>query len=251
MPQFEASPWKTQQVVDELNQNRQGSLLDFIEDFTQRFPKCIDQYEALLTENRVWKQRTVGIGVVTPEQAKAWGFSGPMLRASGVAWDIRKVSPYAAYDQLSFEVPIGQSGDCYDRYMVRIEEMRQSNHLIQQCIAWLREHSGPVMSGDAKVSPPKRKDSKLGMEEMIHHYKLYTEGLMVPEGRVYNCIESPKGELGVYLVSDGANKPYRVKVRAPGFAHLSAFNELCQGHMIADIPAIISTLDVVFGEIDR
>ena len=251
MPQFQASPWKTQKTVDELNANRQGSLLDFIEDFTQRFPACIDQYEQLLTDNRIWKQRTVGIGVVTDERAKALGFSGPMLRASGVAWDLRKVAPYSVYDQLQFEVPVGQRGDCYDRYMVRIEEMRQSTSLIQQCVAWLRKHPGPIMSGDAKIAPPKRVDGKLGMEEMIHHYKLYTEGFCVPEGRIYSAIESPKGELGVYLVSDGANKPYRVKVRAPGFAHLSAFDELCRGHMVADIPAIVSTLDVVFGEIDR
>lgn len=237
--------------VDELNQMRQGSLLDFIDAFTQRFPGRIDEYETLLTDNRIWKQRTVGIGVVSPERALQLGFTGPMLRGSGITWDLRRKQPYEIYDRLDFDIPIGQNGDCYDRYLVRIEEMRQSNRIIRQCVRWLKEHPGPVMLNDRKVTPPSRAEMKEGMEALIHHFKLFTEGYCVPSGEVYAAVEHPKGEFGVYLVSDGANKPYRVKVRAPGFAHLSAINEMARGHMLADVVAIIGTQDIVFGEIDR
>ncbi len=251
MPQYKPSMWHNQKSVNKMNANRAGSLLDFIEDFTQRFPGCVDDYETLLTDNRIWKQRTVGIGVVSAERALQLGFSGPMLRGSGVAWDLRKKQPYAAYDKLDFAIPIGKEGDCYDRYVVRIEEMRQSNHIIKQCVQWLRANPGPVMLEDYKVVPPKRVQMKEDMESLIHHFKLFTEGYCVPEGEAYAAIEHPKGEFGVYLVSDGANKPYRVKVRAAGFAHLSAMDEMVKGHMIADVVAIIGTQDIVFGEVDR
>jgi NADH-quinone oxidoreductase subunit D len=251
MPQYRASQWKSEKDVAELNRNRQGSVLDFIEDFTQRFPKCVDDYETLLTENRIWKQRTVGIGVVSPERALALGFTGPMLRGSGIEWDLRKKQPYEVYDRLDFDVPVGVNGDCYDRYLVRIEEMRQSNRIVQQCVDWLRAHPGPVITDNHKVAPPSREQMKANMEELIHHFKLFTEGMHVPEGEAYAAVEHPKGEFGIYLVSDGANKPYRLKIRAPGFAHLSALNEMARGHMIADAVAIIGTQDIVFGEIDR
>lgn len=205
----------------------------------------------MLTDNRIWKQRTVGIGVVSPEKALALGFSGVMLRGSGVEWDIRKKQPYEVYDQLDFDIPVGVEGDCYDRYLCRIEEMRQSNRIVKQCIDWLRKNPGPVISGDHKVAPPPRERMKSNMEELIHHFKLFTEGMHVPAGEVYAPVEHPKGEFGVYAVSDGANKPYRLKLRSPGFAHLSAMDEMSRGHMIADVVAIIGTMDIVFGDVDR
>ncbi len=251
MPQYKPSKVRSARNLAAINANRQGSLLDFIDDFTQRFPKLVDEYETLLTENRIWKQRLVGVGVVTPERALNLGLTGPMLRGSGIAWDLRKKQPYEVYDQLDFDIPIGKTGDSYDRYLVRVEEMRQSNRIIQQCIAWLRANPGPVIVDNHKVAPPKRERMKYGMEDLIHHFKLFTEGMHVPEGEAYAAVEHPKGEFGIYLISDGANKPYRLKIRAPGFAHLAAFDELCKGHMLADAVAIIGTLDIVFGEIDR
>ncbi|MEE2982456.1 MAG: NADH-quinone oxidoreductase subunit D [Pseudomonadota bacterium] len=251
MPKYQASKWHSEKDVHKLNENRQGSLLDFIDDFADRFPGCVDEYETLLTENRIWKQRTVDIGIVTPERALALGFTGPMLRGSGWAWDLRKKQPYEVYDRLEFEIPVGTNGDCYDRYLVRIEEMRQSARLIKQCVAWLREHPGPVILDDHKLTPPLRGEMKGDMESLIHHFKLFTEGYCVPEGEVYAAVEHPKGEFGIYLVSDGANKPYRLKARAAGFAHISAMNEMVEGHMLADVVAVIGTMDLVFGEIDR
>jgi NADH-quinone oxidoreductase subunit D len=251
MPKHVASKVRNEAAVRELNRNREGSLLDFIEDFTNRFPAYVDEYETLLTDNRIWKQRLVGVGVVDPERAKALGFTGPMLRGSGIAWDLRKKQPYEVYDLLKFDVPVGRNGDCYDRYLVRVEEMRQSNHIIQQCVEWLRNHSGPVMADNHKVAPPARVDMKSNMEELIHHFKLFTEGFHVPQGEAYAGVEHPKGEFGIYLVSDGANKPYRLKIRAPGYVHLQALDEMARGHMIADVVTIIGTQDIVFGEIDR
>jgi len=251
MPQYLAAKSQNEAAVRGLNENRQGSLLDFIEDFTNRFPQYVDEYETLLTDNRIWKQRTVGIGVVTPERAMALGFTGPMLRGSGIAWDLRKKQPYEVYDRMEFDIPVGVNGDCYDRYLVRIEEMRQSNRIIRQCIEWLRKNPGPVMADNHKVAPPSRVAMKTNMEELIHHFKLFTEGMHVPAGEAYCAVEHPKGEFGIYLVSDGANKPYRLKIRAPGFAHLSAMDEMARGHMIADAVAIIGTMDIVFGEVDR
>jgi len=251
MPQYTASSIHSETAVRRLNQNRQGSLLDFIENFTERFPKCVDEYETLLTDNRIWKQRTVGIGVVSPERAIALGFSGPMLRGSGVEWDLRKKQPYEVYDRLDFDIPVGVTGDCYDRYLVRIEEMRQANRIVRQCIDWLRKNPGPVMIDNYKVAPPSRLAMKTNMEELIHHFKLFSEGMHVPAGEAYAAVEAPKGEFGIYLVSDGANMPYRLKVRAPSFPHLAALDEMARGHMIADVVAIIGTQDIVFGEIDR
>ena len=251
MPQHLAAPGRSDRRLNRLNAERQGTLLDFLEAFTDRFPQRVDEYETLLTENRIWKQRTVGIGVVTPERAVELGFSGPMLRGSGVEWDLRKKQPYEVYDRLDFDIPVGVHGDCYDRYLVRIEEMRQSNRIVRQCVDWLRANPGPVMLEDRKLTAPTREEMKEDMEALIHHFKLFTEGFCVPAGEAYAAIEHPKGEFGVYLVSDGANKPYRVKVRPPGFVHLSAMNELIRGHMLADVVAIIGTLDVVFGEVDR
>ena len=251
MPQYEASRWHSAKEVAKLNENRQGSLLDFIWDFTERFPGRVDEYETLLTDNRIWKQRTVGIGVVTPERAMALGFTGPMLRGSGVEWDLRKKQPYEVYDRIDFDIPVGTHGDSYDRYLVRIEEMRQSNRIIRQCVEWLRKNPGPVMVDDHKVAPPPREEMKADMEALIHHFKLFTEGYCLPAGEAYAAVEHPKGEFGVYLVSDGANKPYRVKVRPPGFVHLSALDEMVRGHMLADVVTMIGTQDVVFGEIDR
>lgn len=252
MPRFAASDLKRDKSeLDRLNGNRQGSLLDFIEDFTDRFPGCVDEYEILLTENRIWKQRTVGIGVVTADRAKALGFTGPMLRGSGVEWDLRKKQPYAAYDKVDFDIPVGLNGDCYDRYLVRIEEMRQSNRIIRQCVEWLRKNPGPVMVENHKIAPPKRAAMKSEMEGLIHHFKLFSEGYCTPPGEVYAAVEASKGEFGVYIISDGANKPYRLKLRAPGFAHLMAMDEMAKGHMLADVVALIGTMDVVFGEIDR
>jgi NADH-quinone oxidoreductase subunit D len=251
MPHYQASKYRNESAIRELNKNRQGSVLDFIEDFCERFPKYVDEYETLLTDNRIWKQRTVGIGVVSPERALALGFTGPMLRGSGIEWDLRKKQPYEVYRALDFDIPIGVNGDCYDRYLVRMEEMRQANRIVKQCITWLRANSGPVMVHNFKVAPPARVSMKSNMEELIHHFKLYSEGMHVPAGEAYAAVEHPKGEFGIYLISDNANKPYRLKIRAPGFAHLSAFDEMARGHMIADAVAIIGTQDIVFGEIDR
>jgi NADH-quinone oxidoreductase subunit D len=251
MPQYLASPVHNAKAVARMNENRQGSLLDFIADFTARFPANVDEYETLLTDNRIWKQRTVGIGVVAPERAQALGFTGPMLRGSGVAWDLRKKQPYAAYDQMRFDIPVGTKGDCYDRYLVRVQEMREANKIIVQCIDWLRQNPGPVIVDNHKIAPPSREEMKTNMEELIHHFKLFTEGMHVPPGEAYAAVEHPKGEFGIYIVSDGANKPYRLKIRAAGFPHLAALDEMARGHMIADVVAIIGTQDIVFGEIDR
>jgi NADH-quinone oxidoreductase subunit D len=251
MPLYSPSRIHGEGATRARNRNRQGSLLDFIEDFTDRFPKLVDEYETLLTDNRIWKQRTVGIGVVSPERAMALGFTGPMLRGSGVEWDLRKKQPYAVYDRVEFDIPVGMNGDCYDRYLVRVEELRQSNRIIRQCVDWLRRNPGPVMVDNHKVTPPSRLAMKSNMEELIHHFKLFTEGMHVPAGETYAAIEHPKGEFGIYLVSDGANKPYRLKIRAAGFAHLSAIEEMVRGHMLADVVAVIGTMDIVFGEIDR
>lgn len=251
MPQYQASKWHSEKDVKKLNEWRQGSMLDFIDQFTGYFPARVDEYETLLTDNRIWKQRTVDIGVVSPERALQLGFSGPMLRGSGIEWDLRKKRPYAVYDRLDFDIPVGINGDCYSRYLVRVEEMRQSNRIIKQCVDWLRNNPGPVISGDHKVTPPSRTEMKNDMEALIHHFKLFTEGYSVPVGEAYAAVEHPKGEFGVYIISDGANKPYRLKIRAPGFAHLSALDEMAKGHMIADVVAIIGTQDIVFGEVDR
>ena len=251
MPQYQASKWRSEKEARRLNERRSHGLLGFIEDFTDRFPACVDEYETLLTENRIWKQRTVDIGVVSPERALQLGFTGPMLRGSGVAWDLRKKQPYEVYDQMDFDIPIGTRGDCYDRYLVRVAEMRQSTRIIRQCVDWLKTNPGPVMVEDSKVRPPRRLQMKSDMESLIHHFKIMTEGYCVPAGETYAAVEAPKGELGVYLVSDGANKPYRLKVRAPGFAHLASLDEMVRGHMLADVVAIIGTQDIVFGEIDR
>ncbi len=251
MPQHRESSVRSSADIKKLNDERSGSLLDFIESFTNRFPKYVDEYETLLTDNRIWKQRLVGIGVVGPDRAKALGFTGPMLRGSGVAWDLRKQQPYEVYDLMDFDIPVGTNGDCYDRYLVRVEEMRQSNRIIKQCVEWLRNNPGPVITDNHKIAPPDRVDMKTNMEELIHHFKLFTEGFHVPEGEAYAAVEHPKGEFGIYIVSDGANKPYRLKIRAPGFAHLQALDEMARGHMIADAVTIIGTQDIVFGEIDR
>lgn len=251
MPQYDSSRFRSEQDMKQLNAARQGSLLDFLEDFCNRFPACVDDYETLLTDNRIWKQRLVGIGVVTPERALELGFTGPMLRGSGVEWDLRRKQPYEVYDEVDFEIAVGTNGDCYDRYLVRIEEMRQSCRIVRQCIDWLRRNPGPVMVDDHKVVPPTREEMKDDMESMIHHFKLFTEGYSVPPGEAYAAVEAPKGEFGCYIVSDGANKPYRLKVRAPGFTHLAAMDEMASGHMLADVVALIGTQDIVFGEIDR
>jgi NADH-quinone oxidoreductase subunit D len=251
MPLYELNKFKNAEAIKRLNENRSGSMLDFLQDFTDRFPRYVDEYETLLTDNRIWKQRLVDIGIVTPERAKALGFTGPMLRGSGIAWDLRKKQPYEVYDRMDFDIPIGTNGDSYDRYLVRIEEMRQSNRIIRQCIDWLRVNPGAVITENHKVAPPSREAMKGNMEELIHHFKLFTEGIHVPEGECYAAVEHPKGEFGIYAVSDGANKPYRLKIRAPGFAHLAAMDEMSRGHMISDVVAIIGTMDIVFGEIDR
>lgn len=251
MPQYQANKFRNAKTVKEQNENRQGSLLDFIENFTNRFPKYVDEYETLLTDNRIWKQRTVGVGVVSPERALALGMTGPMLRGSGIEWDLRKKQPYEVYDKLDFDIPVGVNGDCYDRYLVRMEEFRQSNRIIKQCVDWLRKNPGPVITADNKVAPPNREGMKEKMEDLIHHFKLFTEGFHVPAGEAYAAVEHPKGEFGIYIISDGANKPYRLKIRAPGFPHLAALDEMTRGHMIADLVAIIGTQDIVFGEIDR
>ncbi|MES9957118.1 MAG: NADH-quinone oxidoreductase subunit D [Sedimenticola sp.] len=251
MPRYENNQFRSDADIARKNETRQGSLLDFIEDFADRFPGLVDEYETLLTDNRIWKQRTVGIGVVSPEKALDLGFTGPMIRGSGFAWDLRKKQTYAAYDKVDFDIPVGQNGDCYDRYLVRIEELRQSTRIIKQCIQWLRQNDGPVIVEDHKVAPPSRGDMKGDMESLIHHFKLFTEGYCPPAGESYAAVEAPKGEFGCYVISDGANKPYRLKIRAPGFPHLAAMDEMVNGHMIADVAAVIGTMDVVFGEIDR
>jgi NADH-quinone oxidoreductase subunit D len=234
-----------------MNKDRQGSLLGFIDNFTKEFPISIKQYNDLLTDNRIWKQRLVNIGIVSANRAKQLGFTGAMLRGSGVAWDLRKNQSYSVYDQLDFEIPVGMTGDSYDRYLVRMEEMTQSNNIIKQCVTWLGDNPGSVMSDDKKIVPPNREAMKDDMESLIHHFKLFTEGYCLPEGEVYSAIEHPKGEFGIYLVSDGANKPYRIKIRAPGFAHLASMDEMAKGHMLSDVVTIIGTQDIVFGEIDR
>lgn len=251
MPQYRKNNLRSDKDTFRLNDERSGSLLDFLESFTKRFPGYIDEYETLLTDNRIWKQRLVGIGVVGPDRAKSLGLTGPMLRGSGVAWDLRKQQPYEVYSQINFDIPVGVEGDCYDRYLVRVAEMRQSNHIIKQCIDWLRLNPGRVITADNTVAPPNREAMKNNMESLIHHFKLFTEGMRVPEGETYAAVEHPKGEFGIYMISDGANKPYRVKIRAPGFAHLQALDEMARGHMIADAVTIIGTQDIVFGEIDR
>ena len=251
MPQYLDSKLRSAKKLEEINENRQGSLLDFIEDFANKFPKNIKQYSDLLTDNRIWKQRLVDIGIVSADRAKQLGFTGPMLRGSGVEWDIRKNEPYSVYEKLEFDIPVGVTGDCYDRYLVRMEELRQSTRIISQCVKWLKANPGPVMSDDHKVAPPKRGNMKDNMESMIHHFKLFTEGYCLPEGEVYSAVEHPKGEFGIYLVSDGANKPYRIKIRAPGFSHLASMDEMSKGHMLSDVVTIIGTQDIVFGEVDR
>ena len=251
MPQYLDSKLRSAKKLKEINENRQGSLLDFIEDFANKFPKNIKQYSDLLTDNRIWKQRLVNIGIVSADRAKQLGFTGPMLRGSGIEWDIRKNEPYSVYEKLEFDIPVGVTGDCYDRYLVRMEELRQSTRIISQCVKWLKANPGPVMSDDHKVAPPKRGNMKDDMESMIHHFKLFTEGYCLPEGEVYSAVEHPKGEFGIYLVSDGANKPYRIKIRAPGFSHLASMDEMSKGHMLSDVVTIIGTQDIVFGEVDR
>ena len=251
MPKYQSSKWRSDAEIKRLNQSREGSLLDFIEAFTRDFPKRIEEYETLLTENRIWRQRTVGIGVVSPQRALQLGFTGPMLRGSGVEWDLRKKQPYEVYDRVDFDIAVGVNGDCYDRYLVRMEEMRQSNRIIAQCVEWLRANPGPVMLDNQKLVPPKREEMKHDMESLIHFFKLFTEGYCVPAGEGYAAVEAPKGEFGIYLVSDGSNKPYRVKIRPPAFVHLAAMDEMVRGHMLADVVAVIGTLDIVFGEVDR
>ena len=251
MPQFTPSKLRSNKHTEELNADRQGSLLDFIDEFTRTFPTYVDEYETLLTDNRIWKQRTVGIGVISPERALNLGLTGPMLRGSGVAWDLRKQQPYEVYDQLDFDIPVGVTGDCYDRYLVRMHEMRQSNRIIKQCVDWLRANPGPVITDNRKIAPPPKADLQHSMEGLIHHFKLFTEGMHVPEGEAYAAVEHPKGEFGIYLISDGANKPFRMKIRASGFAHLAAMDKMTRGHMLADAVAVLGTLDIVFGEVDR
>jgi NADH-quinone oxidoreductase subunit D len=232
-----------------VHQDLPVGLLDDILAWTERFPKFLDDIENLLTNNRIFKQRLVDIGAASAAEALDWGFTGPMLRASGVAWDLRKAQPYMVYDRMKFDIPVGKNGDCYDRYMVRMEEMRQSLRIIRQCVSEMPD--GPHCSSDRKITPPPRAEMKRSMEALIHHFKLYTEGFHVPPGETYTAIEAPKGEFGVYLVSDGTNKPYRCKIRAPAFAHLQAMDYLSRGHMLADSVAILGSMDIVFGEIDR
>ena len=251
MPQYRESRWHKGKDLARMNEWREGSMLDYLDAFTNDFPHKVDEYETLLTDNRIWKQRTVGIGVVSPEQALAWGMTGPMLRGSGIEWDLRKKQPYAMYDAMDFDVPVGVTGDCYDRYLVRVEEMRQSNRIIKQCVQWLRANPGEVMLRNFKVAPPRREEMKDDMEALIHHFKLFTEGYCVPAGETYCAVEAPKGEFGCYLISDGANKPFRVKVRAPSFAHLSSMDAIIRGYMLPDAVAMIGTYDIVFGEVDR
>ena len=225
-------------------------LLDDIETWSHAFPNVLDDIDELLTENRIFKQRNVDIGIVSEKEIQEWGFSGVMVRGSGLAWDLRRAQPYECYDEFDFQIPVGKNGDCYDRYLVRMEEMRQSTSIIRQAIVKLREATGDVLAR-GKTTPPKRSDMKTSMESLIHHFKLYTEGFHVPAGEVYAAVEAPKGEFGVYLVADGSNKPYRAKIRAPGYLHLQAMDHVAKGHQLADVAAIIGTLDIVFGEVDR
>ena len=248
---FNKNKFINKKKISNMNHSRSGSLLDFIEDFTNRFPECINEYETLLTDNRIWKKRLIGIGIIDPDRAKELGFSGPMLRGSGIAWDIRKAKPYEVYDLMNFDIPVGVNGDCYDRYLVRISEMRESNKIIRQCVKWLKKNPGNVTIENNKISPPSRVSMKTNMEELIHHFKIFTEGFNIPNGEVYSSIEHPKGEFGIYIVSDGANKPYRMKIRSPGFVHLQSLDEMIRGHMLADAVTVIGTQDIVFGEIDR
>ena len=251
MPQYEASPWRNEENLQRLNETRSGSLLDFIEAFTQRFLQRVDEYETLLTDNRIWKQRTVGIAVVSPERALALGFSGPMLRGSGVEWDLRRKQPYEVYSEMEFDIPVGVNGDCYDRYLVRMEELRQSNRIVAQCVDWLRRNPGPVMTDNHKLSPPSREEMKGDMEALIQHFSCSRKASAYRKGKSTPRWKPPRENSGIYLVSDGANKPYRLKIRAPGFSHLAAMNEMVSGHMLADVVAVIGTQDIVFGEIDR
>ncbi len=252
MPRYQPSKIHGEKDVARMNQAREGTVLDFIVDFTERFPSRVDEYETLLTDNRIWKQRTVNIGIVSPERAMQLGFTGPMLRGSGVEWDIRKKQPYEVYADMDFDIPVGVTGDCYDRYLVRVEEMRQSNRIVRQCAEWLKSNPGPVIVDDPKYAPPRRVDMKGDMESMIHHFKLFTEGYSVPEGEVYAAIEHPKGEFGVFLVSDGSNKPFRLKIRAHQVLRICLpCMKWLKGHMLADVVSVIGTQDIVFGEIDR
>jgi len=232
-----------------VHQDMPAGLSDDIKAWSETFPQFIEDMETLLNENRIFKQRSVDIGIISAQDAMAWGLSGPMLRGSGVPWDLRKAQPYMVYDQLDFDIPIGKNGDCYDRYLVRVEEMRQSLRIIDQCLEKMPD--GPVLTKEDKIAPPSRGEMKHSMEALIHHFKLYTEGVHVPEGETYTAVEAPKGEFGVYLVADGTNRPYRCKIRAPGFPHLQAMEYMCKGHMLADSVAILGSMDIVFGEIDR
>ena len=249
MPQYLESKLRSKEKLEEINENRQGSLLDFIDDFAKNFPKSIQQYSDLLTDNRIFKQRNVDIGVVTKQEALDHSFSGVMLRGSGIAWDLRKAQPYECYQDFDFKIPVGKNGDCYDRYLCRMEEMRESVKIIKDCIK--KMPTGPVKTIDGKITPPKKEELKNSMEALIHHFKLFSEGFRVPEGEIYAPVEAPKGEFGVYLISDGSNKPYKCKIRAPGFSHLQSMDYLLKGHMLADIPAVLGSLDIVFGEVDR
>jgi NADH-quinone oxidoreductase subunit D len=235
--------------VGGVHQDMPTGLPEDILAWADAFPRVLEDIEGLLTDNRIFKQRTVDIGIVSADEAIDWGFTGPMLRASGIPWDLRKAQPYDVYERMEFDVPIGKNGDCYDRYLVRMEEMRQSLRIIRQCLAEMP--NGPVLSGDRKFTPPSRGEMKRSMEALIHHFKLYTEGYHVPEGETYTAVEAPKGEFGVYLIADGSNRPYRCKIRAPGFAHLQAMDYVCKGHMLADSVAVLGSMDIVFGEIDR
>ena len=232
-----------------VHQDLPAGLLEDIQKFCEDFPQVVDDFETLLTDNRIFRQRTVDIGVMSAEEAYDWGLTGPMLRGSGVAWDLRKAQPYECYEELDFDIPVGKNGDCFDRYLVRIEEMRQSVRIMQQCCERMPE--GPVVVQDNKVAPPHRAEMKRSMEALIHHFKLYTEGYHVPPGETYAAVEAPKGEFAVFLVSDGTNRPYRCKIRAPGFMHLSAMDYMCKGHMLADSVAVLGSMDIVFGEVDR
>ena len=234
-----------------VRQDLPDALIDDIEAWAKAFHRPLGDIDKLMTGNRIFKQRNVDIGVVSREQAMAWGFSGVMVRGSGIAWDLRRNQPYECYSELDFEIPLGVNGDCYDRYLCRMQEMRESVKIILQCVERLRKTPGPVLTEDTKVAPPRRGEMKRSMEALIHHFKIYTEGLHTPAGEIYAAVEAPKGEFGVFLVSDGSNKPYRCKIRAPGFAHLSAMDWLCRGHMLADVSAILGSLDIVFGEVDR
>ncbi|MBS3785181.1 MAG: NADH-quinone oxidoreductase subunit D [Gammaproteobacteria bacterium] len=251
MPKYRSSEFRSEKNLKQMNEDREGNMLDFIEGFCSRFLVTVDEIETLLTDNRIWKQRLVDVAIVSPERALQLGFTGPMLRGSGVEWDLRRKRPYEVYDRMEFDIPVGTNGDCYDRYLIRMEELRQSVRIIRQCVSWLRRNDGPVMIQDHKVAPPSREEMKDDMESLIHHFKLFTEGYCPPAGEVYASIEAPKGEFGAYIVSDGANKPYRLKLRAPGFAHMAAMDELAKGHMLADVVTIMGTLDIVFGEVDR